>query len=316
MVDHSGHIVLDRRVGSIQVGHRHRRDLGDLTDLVDSIRDIGMLQPVTISPDGVLICGARRLAAAKQLGLRRINVWVRSGISTPLQQLLAEQHDNTVRKPFSPAEAAGMYQELKLLLAEDAARRQQATQFGVDIGAVHGAADSAAPADRSSRAQAARMVTGQRSYTRLEQVLELKQVAGDRNVAGVLRHAALVALADIDIHGNVNGPYQRFKTTQTAMGRLSQATVKEGPTDQPEGVGPRRSDAADTIQDDAVIDARRRRYRLRRFQLALMEVSGWTGSHDPDEIRPALSQEQWDDLQTAASATVEFVNAVRHARQT
>lgn len=49
VVERSGHIVLDHRVEAIQVGHRHRRDLGDLTELLDSIRDIGMLQPITIS---------------------------------------------------------------------------------------------------------------------------------------------------------------------------------------------------------------------------------------------------------------------------
>jgi ParB family chromosome partitioning protein len=126
MVDRSGHIVLDHRVDAIQVGHRHRQDLGDMTDLVDSIRDMGMLQPITISPDGVLICGARRLAVAKRLGMRRVNVWVRSGISTPLQHLLAEQHENMIRKSLSAVEAADMYAELKLLLTEDAAHRQHA----------------------------------------------------------------------------------------------------------------------------------------------------------------------------------------------
>ena len=40
---------------------------------------LGMLQPITISPDGTLICGARRLEAAKRLGMRHVNVWVRVG---------------------------------------------------------------------------------------------------------------------------------------------------------------------------------------------------------------------------------------------
>lgn len=314
MVERSGLIVLDHRVEAIQVGHRHRRDLGDLTELVDSIRDMGMLQPITISPDGVLICGARRLAAAKQLGLRQINVWIRADISTPLQHLLAEQHDNMIRKPFSPAEAADMYTELKTLLAEEATRRQQATQFGADIGVLPGAAESAAPADRTPRAQAARLVTGQRSYTRLEQVVELKRTAGDRDVAGVLRQAAFVALADIDINGKVNGPYQRFKTTQGAIGRTPLSTGQAGSKDHTEQIGPISDAATGSTHDPATIEKRRRRNRVRAFLLVLNRLSGWTTGHDPCVIGPALSQEQWVDLQIAATTTVEFVNAVRHAR--
>jgi ParB family chromosome partitioning protein len=61
----SGHIELDRAVASIRVGQRHRRDLGDLNALVASIRREGLLQPITITPDGLLVCGARRLAAVR-----------------------------------------------------------------------------------------------------------------------------------------------------------------------------------------------------------------------------------------------------------
>lgn len=118
----SGHVELDRAVDSIRVGQRHRTDLGDLDELVASIDRLGLLQPITISPDGTLICGARRLEAVRRLGWQRVNVWVRSGISTRLEQLLAEQHENTMRKAFTPTEAATLYQELKNLMAEDAAK--------------------------------------------------------------------------------------------------------------------------------------------------------------------------------------------------
>ena len=59
----TGHIELDRTVESIQVGRRHRRDLGDLDALAASIERDGLLQPITITPDGLLVCGVRRLAA-------------------------------------------------------------------------------------------------------------------------------------------------------------------------------------------------------------------------------------------------------------
>ena len=84
----AGHIELERAVDSIIVGRRHRQDHGDLAPLVESIRRNGLLQPITITLDGHLICGARRLAALKLLGIKTVNVWVRSGISDRLGQLL------------------------------------------------------------------------------------------------------------------------------------------------------------------------------------------------------------------------------------
>src|SRR3546814_8785142 len=98
------------------------------------IERLGLLQPVTITPDGMLVCGHRRLAAVKQLGWPTLRVWVRTGVSDHLTQLLAEQDENTMHRPLSPLDAARLYRELKELLAEDAARRQRATRFGADDG--------------------------------------------------------------------------------------------------------------------------------------------------------------------------------------
>jgi hypothetical protein len=46
------------------------------------------------------VCGLRRLAAMRQLGWKTANVWVRSGISDELGQLLAEQDEK--RPPQAP----------------------------------------------------------------------------------------------------------------------------------------------------------------------------------------------------------------------
>ncbi|MEI2672344.1 MAG: ParB N-terminal domain-containing protein [Marmoricola sp.] len=114
MSDAHGHIELERRVDSIKVGVRHRSDAErDLAPLMRSIKRLGLLQPVTITPDGVLVCGHRRLAAVKQLGWPTLRVWVRTGVSDHLTQLLAEQDENTMHRPLSPLDAARLYRELK-----------------------------------------------------------------------------------------------------------------------------------------------------------------------------------------------------------
>jgi len=322
------HIELDRPIDSIRIGRRHRRDLGDLDELQASIRDHGLLQPITIGPDGTLICGVRRLEVARRLGWHRVNVWVRAGISTPLQRLLAEQHENTTRKPYTPTEAAALYRELKTLIAEDAARRQQATRFRAEqpetdedgeVG--HGGADSAPPAERKSRAQAARLVTGRKSYTLLEQVNELERLATDPDTPEGLRALAAGELAGIDADGKVNGHYRRVKAAQTAAER--------GPpddTDRDHQLAALAKQALDRVNDTsrprqprpatppAEPSAPARRHGVRAFLLTWGEMSGWVEHYDPDEIGAALTDDHWDDFEATVAATVAFADRARIAR--
>jgi ParB family transcriptional regulator, chromosome partitioning protein len=66
--------VLEVDVAGIIVGARHRRDMGDIAGLAESIADIGLLNPITIDENGCLPAGARGLAACKKLGLKRVEV--------------------------------------------------------------------------------------------------------------------------------------------------------------------------------------------------------------------------------------------------
>ena len=211
-----GHIELERSIDSIRIGSRHRADLGDIDALAASIERQGLLQPITVTPDGVLVCGARRLAALRQLGVRKLNVWVRAGISDRLTELLAEQDDNTLHKPLSPTESATLYRELKQLLAEEAARRQEASRFQAngENPRSDGGADSAPPSRGvgRSREQAARLVTGQGSYSRLEQIGDLQRIAGDESTDASVRALAVAELDGIDRGGAVSSAHQRVSS--------------------------------------------------------------------------------------------------------
>ena len=58
------------QISSITVDRegRQRRDLGDIPALADSIRRLGLINPICITRDMVLVAGERRLAACKSLG--------------------------------------------------------------------------------------------------------------------------------------------------------------------------------------------------------------------------------------------------------
>lgn len=226
MGSEQGHIQLDRAVATITVGARHRTDLGDITTLAESIERQGLLQPITLTPDGVLVCGARRLEAIKQLGWDTVKVWVRSGISGTLAHLLAEQDDNVLHKPLTQLENAALYREITELMREDAERRRAATQFSSDHqpgddGPANFAGPSPDHTDTTStdtvegggdrRKQAAGIIPGGASYATLDKITWLQDIAAHPDTPDVVRDEAQAALDEIEQGAPVHPIYDRIK---------------------------------------------------------------------------------------------------------
>lgn len=63
-------------IAAITIGPRHRRDIGDVSGLADSIKELGLLHPIVVNPDSRLIAGERRLHACKMLGLTEVPITV------------------------------------------------------------------------------------------------------------------------------------------------------------------------------------------------------------------------------------------------
>ena len=110
---------------SINAVGRHRRDMGDIDALAKSIEEIGLLHPVVVTREHVLVAGERRLAAARQLGWEEIDVTIVSGFTEARERLIAERDENTCRKDFTPSEAVALGESLKPLLRSEAKDRQR-----------------------------------------------------------------------------------------------------------------------------------------------------------------------------------------------
>jgi ParB/RepB/Spo0J family partition protein len=78
---------------------RFRKDLGDLTELKKSIKEIGQIHPIVIDSKGTLIAGKRRLQSCIELGIEPVYRTV--DFTDPEQ---AEIDENTLRKDFTPSE--------------------------------------------------------------------------------------------------------------------------------------------------------------------------------------------------------------------
>lgn len=90
-------------VGSIKVANRIRKEFGDISSLANDIKENGLLNPVTLTPDGKLLAGERRLRAVQELGWQTVDARV---VENPddLQALKIEITENENRKEFTFSE--------------------------------------------------------------------------------------------------------------------------------------------------------------------------------------------------------------------
>jgi ParB family chromosome partitioning protein len=317
-----GHIELERQIDSITVGVRHRKDPGELTALMKSIEEVGLLQPVTVTPDGVLICGWRRLEALRRLGRRTMSVWVRSGISDQLSHLLAQQDENEQRKPLSPVETARLYAEIKMLEKEEGLRRMAATQFGGAgrDGEASGSGESPEPCG-DSRTRAAQKLTGKDGWQRLEQTNWIESIAQNESLGESVREFAANMLSEIDRGAPVSPAYKRVKAAVELASNPPRPTQAE--QDEVTRLG---AEALKRVQEEETAERLRalknkakrapRHRSPRSFTLMWSELEGWTELYDVDELARALKDNEWARFERVVSETVALRDELRTARTT
>ncbi len=101
-------------ISRIIIKNRVRKNLGDLSSLMESIRRHGLMNPVVINSRNELIAGHRRTEAARRLGWAQIEARVVDG--TDAAQLVEmEIEENTQRKNLTSDEITDAYLRLDRL---------------------------------------------------------------------------------------------------------------------------------------------------------------------------------------------------------
>lgn len=96
-----------------------REDLGDLTELAWSLREHGILQPLTVTElDGdderlLVLAGHRRLGAAILANFTQVPVIIRHGVDDHVEQLVVMVVENCQRKDLGPMEKAETFGALR-----------------------------------------------------------------------------------------------------------------------------------------------------------------------------------------------------------
>lgn len=226
------------QVDVVQVQGRYRRNLGDLDSLAQSIADIGLLNPITVTSDFRLVAGERRLEAHKLLGLAEIECHVVHSIIDARDLLVAERDENTQRLEMAPSEAAQLGMAIEALEKPAALERQKATRLagrsesGTAIfGAGPGTRTEKEVRPRDIAAEAIGM--SEPTYRRIKQAIE---TAEDAEQPEAVREVARQAVRDIDDGKGAKPAVERIKqakkeATETEESHMSATT----PAPEPKG---------------------------------------------------------------------------------
>jgi hypothetical protein len=203
---------MNRAIDAIVVRARHRKDLGEVDSLMASIASVGLLNPVTVDSENVLLAGERRLIACRRLGWKEIPVTVAANFDDAVSRLVAERDENTCRKDMSPSELVSLGKALEELERPKARERQGARS---DLTSCSAEQQLANP-KRSSAGYTNTIVAGAlgmsgTTYGRAKHVVEAAQ---DETLPEEVREVAAKAVREMDRTGVVTTQYDRVRAAE------------------------------------------------------------------------------------------------------
>lgn len=217
-------VIVEQQVSIdwIRVAGRHRKQLRDLDTLAQSIKDVGLMNAVTVTPDGRLVAGQRRLAACRQLGWQKIAARIVDNLDDAADRLRAERDENTQREPMLPSELVSLGLALEALERPRAAARKVAGVKPAPSVHVNGRSEEPRGETREIVASALGMSTS--SYQRAKTIVA---AATDPTLPEPERRIAQEALADMDDTGLISPSFNRVKENIAARTGKRVATTIE-----------------------------------------------------------------------------------------
>lgn len=198
---------------AIEVRDRHRKDLGDVQSLADSIADVGLIQPIAVTPSMRLVAGQRRLEACRLLKWKSVPATVVADLDDARRLLVAERDENTCRKDMTTMEMVAIGRELEEMVRPEAKERQKEGGSVGGKGGKEASVNVTEPSDKPERTYT-RDIVGAAvgmsgvTYGRAKAVVV---AAEDEALDPAVRDVAKAALADMEKTGKVTPAYNRVR---------------------------------------------------------------------------------------------------------
>ena len=106
-------------IETIQINPRIRKETSDLSGLKKSILSAGLIQPIVLTGDYVLISGYRRLNACRELGWTHIPAIIHDDEINSVSLLDIEYYENIGRQDLTDEEKTFYFHERKRLLTPE-----------------------------------------------------------------------------------------------------------------------------------------------------------------------------------------------------
>ena len=110
-------------VRDIKVINRIRQEFGDIGSLARDIKENGLINPITVTPELKLVAGERRLRAVKSLGWEEVDVRVVED-ADDMKQMWMEISENDNRQDFTFSERQKIKNMLCEIFEAEAKKRQ------------------------------------------------------------------------------------------------------------------------------------------------------------------------------------------------
>lgn len=235
-------------IEAVRVEGRYRKDLGDVDSLAKSIAETGLINPITVTSDGRLIAGQRRLEACRSLGWETIPAVTVAALDEAIAKLRAERDENVERKEMTVSERVALAEQLEALERPEAKERQRAglerahkTSMGFEKASAPVGADVRDQQKHGRAADIAGRAVGLPGGS-LARARTVIKSANDPSLPPQVREIARQASADMDATGKVNGNYERV--------RRAKAGEESPPPPKPHGTnGRKRRPITDSARD-------------------------------------------------------------------
>lgn len=201
------HKIVHLPLKSIRIHDRHRKDLGDIDALAESIKSLGLLQPIVVTEGQELIAGQRRLAACKKLKWTEIPAVIPHSGWSLIEQLECERDENTCRKDFTPSEAVAIAKRIEDVYRQINKQEQQAA--AIRAGQQSG---KSRRGEKTNVAESYRSVRDHAKDTR-ERVAKTVGMSGRQyeKAKAVIESGNQVAIGQMDKTGKVDPAFRAVK---------------------------------------------------------------------------------------------------------